>query len=53
MEKSWDIEEAHCSEVGGAGGEGFAPACGGADAQDGGDNACVGEEDQEEGTKAR
>ena len=35
--------------MGGAGGEGLASACGGADAQDGGDNAGVREKDQEAG----
>ena len=38
--------------MGGAGGEGLASAQGGADAQDGGDNACIREEYQEECTKA-
>jgi hypothetical protein len=37
--------------VGGAGGEGFASACGGADAYDGGDNTGIGEEDWDKGSK--
>ena len=36
-------------EVGGAGGEGFAPASGRGDPQEGGHDEGVGEEDKEEG----
>ena len=44
-------EQDHCDEVGGTGGESLASACGGADAQDGGDNAGIREEDWDEGSK--
>ena len=50
-EETWAIKQNHSSEVGGAGREGFTSAWGGADAQDGGDNTGVREEDEDEGSK--